>query len=401
MVYLQKLNLFTLSKFFLACLIISINIREPFFHTREIFFVLFMITSFKYANFKQIYKPILLFFIWSTTSLLNYLIPGSNIQLSIATIIASIYLLLLCFSTKKYSETIIKSYILSSIVVGLIVFSLWLICFLFPDLFSILKTISMDVKESHNLVTFYVDKRNFFGYLLITANYRTSVCMIGALTYYLLKQLYHKKNYSIPILFLATALFFTGTRANMLVSICLPLFYITFSFFKKKHYFSALFLAMAITVTILTFSYLFLTDSTSHSTKIKLLDRVSYYNVFTTDIIRTLFYGWGEGSTFYSLGRGRMVDLTEVSYLVNIRRFGLLATFVIFIIIWLDELIKFIISKKNNSILKLFYFIAIFSYICVACTNPFLVDSVGFCALLFFQTLLRYYSTSFSIENSS
>ena len=68
-----------------------------------------MVTSLKFANFQQIYKPMLLFGIWSITSLFNFLIPGSNIQIGITTVIASIYLLLMCFSEKKYSDTDVTS----------------------------------------------------------------------------------------------------------------------------------------------------------------------------------------------------------------------------------------------------------------------------------------------------
>lgn len=395
--YFAKINLFKLSKLFLACLIFSINIREPFFHTREIFFTLFMVTSLKFANFQQIYKPMLLFGIWSITSLFNFLIPGSNIQIGITTVIASIYLLLMCFSEKKYSDTIIKSYIASSSVIGISIVILWLICFISPDIYSILRVFFAEFNESRNIVTFYVDIRNILGFFFITANYRTSVCMIGALAYCLLMRLYQKKTYTILILLFSVALFFTGTRANMLISFSLLFFYKTFVWLKNKRFLSALFLALATSITILTLTYMFLYDPNSNSSEMKLLDNISYYNVFKTDINRTLFWGWGEGSTFYSLARRKMIDMTEISYLVNIRRFGLLATITIFLVIWLDQLILFFIKSKNGIILKVFYLIAIGGYVCVACSNPFLIDSIGFCSLFFFQTLLKCRAVNYFI----
>lgn len=131
----------------------------------------------------------------------------------------------------------------------------------------------------------------------------------------------------------------------------------------------------------------FLTDKGSLSTSIKKGHQISYFNTFETDYVRTLFFGWGDGSSFYSLGRHAFVDVTELSHLETIRRYGFIPMLMIMFFIWLKPLVLKMLNTR--SIIKYYYAVIVFAYIFVACTNPYLLDSVGFCVLLFFDAFFE------------
>ena len=79
--------------------------------------------------------------------------------------------------------------------------------------------------------------------------------------------------------------------------------------------------------------------------------------------------------------------LTELSHLETVRRYGLVPAIMIFVFVWLKPVVTII--SKEKSLLKYFYMILLVSYIFVACTNPFLLGSIGFCALLFMSTFFE------------
>ena len=114
---------------------------------------------------------------------------------------------------------------------------------------------------------------------------------------------------------------------------------------------------------------------------------MSYEKEFISDYGRFLLYGWGGGSTFYSAGFKSYTGLTELSHLETVRRYGLVPTIMIFVFVWLKPVVTII--SKEKSLLKYFYMILLVSYIFVACTNPFLLGSIGFCALLFMSTFFE------------
>ena len=89
-----------ISNVLLSLLIISINLREPFFHTREILYVLTMITSLIFLDIKNVKYALVLISIWAISILYNLIVPGSPVNFNnggFETIIISAYLLLMCF----------------------------------------------------------------------------------------------------------------------------------------------------------------------------------------------------------------------------------------------------------------------------------------------------------------
>lgn len=388
---LYKIKIIDISRLFLFLLIISINIREPFFHTREIFFFLFVVTSLSFANYKNLIFSLLLLSIWGISVVFNLLMPGSNMNLSnggFETIISSAYLFLLCFSKKEYAETIIKSYLVVSVFVGILIVVLWGVCHAVPFVYTGLKLYFDTLRETKNLMICNIDKRSILGFVFLTVYYRTSPCMIGALGYCLISRLKGIKKYSFQIILFTVALIFTGARANMMSAVLLIFLYVVFCLIKKE-YFSLAFMLLILSFFLAVFAaFLFLTDSNSKSTSIKALDTQVYMQTFHSDLLRAVLFGWGPGSSYYSLVRHKMMNVSELSHLETMRRYGFIFTLFIFLFIWFSPFITKLINEE--SIFKYFYGAVIFAFIFTACTNVFLVDSVGFCALLFFKTFFMY-----------
>ena len=127
----MKLSLLKISKWLLFLLILSINIREPYFHSREILFFLFLVFSFPFGNYRNIFYMLLLLFLSSVSLLYNILFPGSNALSGTwyQVIINSSYLFLFVFCNKRYYDVIIKGYIVSAVIVSLIIVVVWFLCY--------------------------------------------------------------------------------------------------------------------------------------------------------------------------------------------------------------------------------------------------------------------------------
>ena len=173
----------------------------------------------------------------------------------------------------------------------------------------------------------------------------------------------------------------------MLTAFLLGFFYICFKLIERK-YFSIAYLLMLSTLVVGTIAaFLFISDKGSESSSIKALTQVSYFETFDTDCIRSIFFGWGYGSTFYSLGRRAFVDVTELSHLETVRRYGFIGMLGIMLFVWLKPVIKKM--TRERAIIKYYYLLIVLAYIFVACTNPYLIDSLGFCVLLFFDAFFE------------
>ena len=384
-------RLFGLSKILLCLLIVSINIREPFFHTREVLFILVVLTSLDYIDAKKLKFSIALVTIWLISATYNILIPGSDFSLNMSglnTIIISGYLALICFSQDRYADTVIKSYIFVAVLVASITIIVWLLCYRSESSYLTLRYYFTQLQNRTGLSLISIDYRTILGRRFLTAWYRTSPCMICALGYCLGERLRGAQKRTIVILLLGIALVFSGTRANMLSAILLMILYIAYWFSKKRFLLTkALLLSIAI-IGAFAVGLKFLNDHNSASSMIKVSDATTYIRIYKSDVLRTLFFGWGPGSTFYSVGRGLVVDATELTLFETIRRYGLISTLVVFFYIWFKPLYS-ILSKEQLKH-KSFYVATLFAFIVTACTNPYLLDSVGFCALLFYCTYFDY-----------
>lgn len=388
----MKPSLLKISKWLFFLLILSINLREPYIHSREILFFLFIICSFPFGNYNKLSSLFCLLVIWGISLLYNIIIPGSNAMNGpwFQGIIISAYLFLLVFCTKKYYRIIINAFMCSAIVVSSITIILWFLCnynltirYLLIDYFTTLY-------EKTQLTFVDIGDRMILGSDFQFVWYRTCPIIIPALGYLYLKRLYgekKKKNF-FGIIFFSLALVLSGTRANILTSFLMLLFFVVFKLLKIKKRIIAVMIAVAVIICTALIANRFFNDKGSMSSFIKAKATQSYYKVYNSDIVRTFFFGWGCGSSFYHSGRNKIVDVTELSHLESVRRYGLFPFLFIMIFVWLKPLINKL--KLEKGISKYFYVVVVLSYIFVACTNPYLLDSIGFCVLLFFTAFFEY-----------
>ncbi len=302
-----------------------------------------------------------------------------------------IYLFLQVYETPEYYETIIKSFIFSAKIVVYMSVIVWLICMIFPVIGNAI-SLYFELQDSGNAAfIFMIVKRQIWGFEFLRVYYCTAPCMICALGYYLLKQFNKKskKNFFYIILF-SFGLLISGARANILVVALLLGAYICLKLVQKKKLATAFFIIMIVSFASLLFLILMVSEKTDSSIKVKTLHKLSYNKIFEEHPFKMLFTGWGAGSEFYSRGFHKMTDTTELSLYETIRRYGLISTILIFIFIWGRPII-FCWSNKMSLIYRVFFSIILISYIAVACTNPFLLGSIGFCSLIFMETLIYYY----------
>lgn len=395
---LYKKSLLEISRSLLFLLIFSINLREPYFHSREILFVLFFISSFLFGDYKKIINILFFLSVYGISLVFNIVVSGSNaINGSwYQGLFVAMYLLLMVFSNRKYYDIIIKSFHFSSTFIAFITIALWLLCYFVPVIKNALVLYFTLLYEKTNLTFIDINSRMMLGHEVFFVWYRTVPILIPALGYCYIKKLKGIKAriYNFRIILYSIALLLSGTRADMLTAFLFGFFYICFKLIKKKE-FSIAYLLMLLTIIFGSIvAFLFLTDKGSQSSSIKALTQISYFETFDTDYIRSVFFGWGYGSTFYSLGRNDFVDVTELSHLETIRRYGFIGMLEIIFFIWLKPLIKKM--TKEHGIIKYYYMLIVFAYIFVACTNPYLIDSLGFCVLLFFDA---FFESEYVYEN--
>lgn len=369
-------------------LILSINVNGPdFFKTKELFFVLFVGTSLKYGNYKNLWELFIMISAMLISACLNLIIPGSNLTFNgiISNTLGLFYLILLVFNNDMYKDVIIKMYLISATCVAILISSIWIICSSNPLLKDTLIAFFDSKKNDKVAFIMMIRNRKIFKWWVLGVYYGTAPCMIPALGYWLMDRLEHKnkKNF-LMIILLTISLMMTGARANIMAAGLLVFAYFAFYLIRKRYYNLAMFMMFLVLMIGVVVAYLFLSDKGEASLKAKNLHKLSYKGLFDSDIIRTFFYGWGAGSSFYSRAYNEWTSLTELTLYETIRRYGFVSTFFIFVFIWFKPLMIIINSKKG--LICFFPMLILLAYVFVACTNPFLLGSIGFCALLFFNT---------------
>ena len=390
---LYKISLRQLSHFFLTCLIFMMNVNgNNFFHAKELFFVLFVLSSLQYANYKKLGNFLLVITLYLYSATVN-LFTNSNYEFTTAIyyLLGFIYLFLQVYETSEYKTTIIKSFIVSSTVVAFMSIFIWIICMISPIISAALTLFFEMNKTDAAAFIFMITKRQILGFTFLRVYYCTAPCMICALGYYLLQQFTNpkRKNF-VYILIFSFALLISGARANLLIVILLNGAYLVCKLIKRKMLATALFIITIGALVSIIFLILMLSEKTDSSIKVKTLHKLSYMELFNTYPYKTLFTGWGAGSEFYSKGFGKMTNTTELSFYETIRRYGILSTIIIFIFVWGRPIIV-CFSNKLPFYAQLFFSITVIGYVFVACTNPFLLGSIGFCSLIFMETLLLDY----------
>ncbi|OEF75423.1 hypothetical protein OA5_05980 [Vibrio cyclitrophicus 1F111] len=389
--YKKNLNLMTISKLLLVLLIISININGAnFFRTKEIFFFSLIFTGFIFGDYSKIKPLILMLFLYFVSLFVNLILPGSNVDAfqGLYFSLGFLYLLLLIFDNDKFWNVTINAYLFSAKVVSLFVIIVWLICFIWNDIKWQLIAYFETVENDNVAFIFMIRSRKILDWWLPGVYYSTAPCMIPALAYYLSHSIRNNSNTNkISCILLSLGLILTAARANILAAfILLFLYFMAINYQRKRIFLSILFSVIA-SFGSLIILYLLVSDVSEGSLALKALHKEAYIREFSLDYFRTIVFGWGAGSSFFTAGFNEYTMLTELTLYETVRRYGLISSILMLLFIWFPPVYN---SFRGKIKLNTAYLgIALLLYISVASTNPFLLGSIGFCALFFFSSAIN------------
>jgi hypothetical protein len=161
-------------------------------------------------------------------------------------------------------------------------------------------------------------------------------------------------------------------------SILVGCFLIVVFMFAKKH------IVLSIYLAFIAFVYFLLNfnpsggffDAKDFGNAIKLKDAMSFLDWAN---VSNILFGEGLASFYYSGGRGYFVAQTEITFLDNIRYFGVILTLVFYMAILFPTYKKLSFKVEGG-----FYFAVMSIYILMSITNPMLVNSFGFIVILWY-----------------
>jgi hypothetical protein len=221
--------------------------------------------------------------------------------------------------------------------------------------------------------------------------YKTSPLLVFPLSYFLHRIFIDRRKRRqlfqvIITILIATSLFLSGTRANILSMLFIISFYLLNFIYQKSKYVFTFLILMIVFIILLklpsTIQIIF--DANEESNQIKFAHATSYIEVFNNWNI--LLFGQGLGSSFYSFAYNKEILNSELTYLELIRIWGLFLSFLFFIFLMIPLIAE--ISAKKFS----FIFVAYISYLFICGTNPLLLSSTGMISLVFvFNFVLQNY----------
>lgn len=267
-----------------------------------------------------------------------------------------------------------------SIVIALVTIGWYVFFQINPEYMDVIYSDNADLAQEQ--ITIIMSRRSFMGMTITSIYYKTVPVLILPLAYCFYQTVIEQKKKMANLLLstiFATALIFSGTRANMVSAILVVICVLMLKLIKSKSKNLQLLivpLLFAIAVSIFTLLYVMLSEKEEESIQTKgghLESTISLMGE-NNDV---LLFGQGAGGMFYSSGSGSMVSRTEITYLEFVRMYGVLGAMVIFIL-FTYPLILLCKNKPPNYVP---YIIGYMLYLFIGGTNPLLVGSTGFIVL--------------------
>lgn len=122
---------------------------------------------------------------------------------------------------------------------------------------------------------------------------------------------------------------------------------------------------------------IFLLVTSAPSTDIKSGHLKGYMELFNSNLLKTLTFGFGPAKYFYSYGVEQEVSATELTYMDLIKNYGIVGT-VLMISMLCVPILNLINNKKIDFFQKYILFLGYVAYLFIAGTNPLLISSTGF-----------------------
>ena len=221
-------------------------------------------------------------------------------------------------------------------------------------------------------------ERDFGDISFLQLYYVTSPLIYINVAYYsdkLFSQTHPQNRNYFFLIFNCLALFISGTRSNILISLLLPLLVY---FYYCKNIKIRLFIFISFLIIILYFCFqsnFFNLSEESNFIKNKLLQE---YIVIFVDI-RTIFIGQGLGAYYFWDTKNKLDFITELTYLEIFRNYGLfLGSFLIYYIIYP-------LKRKYKDYNSPGLIIGYIAFLITCALNPLFFSSIG---MLFYMALI-------------
>lgn len=359
---------------FLTLFSVIIDPSNSFLGIKNISFILFFVVSIPNLKFGHILYIFLFFSIIFICLAINFSSENINLGYVVATCksFMFLFLLLFVFDNKNY----FKYFFLISLILAITICSIWLLVVIFPSLFV---PFAYFFKNGKNFL-FSFSKRSFLGLDYTSVYHSTSMLSTVFLSYSCYKFFFEKnKKFFLAFVIFSFSLFCSGTRANMLCGIAIPLF-VYIMFLLKKKMFSLFSFVIVIILTFFTILlYKLMTDVGETSLDVKNQILESYIDLFNSNPFDYLIFGDGPGAEFFTRGHNKIVTHTELSYLDLIRNYGIVFAIVI-VCLYLYPLVE--IFNKYNIYKFLSFALGYIAFLFISGTNPYLLNSNGFSFLV-------------------
>ncbi len=375
---------FSLSNFALGLFMINciIDPGNALFHTKQLTFFFALAANIKKMKCNNCF-PIfnfVVFYIAFFVSASLMILRNINYDSDFLNMYATTFLLLVIFfvNNKKINVNFYFNFVCFIIALLTVVFSIIII---------MMPAAAIVIMENEKLgaIFMFAERKKFLWWWISSVFHLASPLLIlqVALKFCLfLKN--HKKKEFIATGFYLVAMFFTGTRANILASVLVVgLIYLYDLYFVRKRLYKTAFLTVLFCFFSFIAVFLLLTVKNS-SSDMKDLHMVSY-NILFSESPSYLLLGQGPGAWFYDVGWKKFCLNTEISYLELARMFGLFFMIII-VLLYAYPFIHFI---KKPSFFRFSIAIAYLAYLFIAGTNPLLIGPTGFTAFWYANYLLE------------
>lgn len=375
---LSQINVFFL---FMMVVFIIIDPSNQLIHLKDIFFILFIITGInkiKTDNWILIFPLFLgLLFTVSLASFSSNFYFDNDFWFSY---VKAFFFLIFLFWIRSDNvfNIFFVAFITGSVLIGCLSIFIYILNIYIPG-FSIL------ISENNLISQFVsVSERNFIGKVFFSVYYKTvSLLVISSSVMFYCFLIKRKKLYFILFVLFIMTLFFSGTRANMLMGgFSIGVTYLLYLLLIRQKVYKFLFLNLFVMFIFLFFSLYFLKDSGEVSISIKTRHIESLLYDFKTRSLFSFLFGVSPGRMFFSTGHYKWTPYTELTYLEILRMFGVLGGGVILLCFYIP-IIKMIINIMNGFFIQIPFCVSYFSYLIIGATNPLFIGSTGFIVLMF------------------
>ncbi len=256
-------------------------------------------------------------------------------------------------------------------------------CFINPAYSSIVLSLASN-KEGTDII--YISQRSFLGYDFSGVFYTPLMFVVIPCSISIYRLFYFKgeklKNLYMALLF-TTALFCGGNRACLMCIAILWMLIGGYSFLIRHKFLLHVMLPIMLALIIILFETFNSEDELSN--RVKSLHIITYERILKENPLVYLT-GMGAGSLVYTLGFEKKVPLMEWTYLELVRMFGIFSLYIIYIYY---KPVLFLYRNKQFFKYGLPVAAGCFVYMVSSYANPYLINSTGFCVLIYLYSYIE------------